>query len=104
MAIKINTGIDESCLSNIKITMKNFIETLNNNESGVNSISISQLIKTLHNTYPEEIDAIVFKSFNGYDSSVQLITMDKDLSSSDFMNTIPEFLTINVEDITLTTI
>ena len=104
MAIKLNTGIDESCLSNIKITIKNFIETLNNNESGVNSISISQLIKTLHNTYPEEIDAIVFKSFNGYDSSVQLITMDKDLSSSDFMNTIPEFLTINVEDITLTTI
>ena len=104
MGIKLNTGIDESCLSNIKITIKDFIETLNNNESGVNSISISQLIKTLHNTYTEEIDAIVFKSFNGYDSSVQLITMNKDLASSEFMNTIPEFLTINVEDITLTTI
>lgn len=102
MGIKLNDGILENCLDNIKTTIKEYIENLNNSSTSINSISISQLIHILHTTYSNEIDAIVFKSINGYGSNIQLISMTKDLSSSKNIDVIPEFLTINVDDIELT--
>ena len=105
MGIKLFEGVDEACLSDIKLTIKRYIEGLNNaEEDSINYIIISQLITILHNEYENEIDAIVFYSINGYDSSVQLITMKKDLSTTENIKTIPEFLTINTDDIVLTTL
>ena len=102
LGIKLNKGIDDSCFNDIKIACKSYIEGLNSDV--VNTISISRLITMLHESFPTEIDSIVFKSFNGYPSDVQLIIMNKDLTASENMKCVPEFLTINLEDITLTTL
>lgn len=102
LGIKLNKGIDDSCFNDIKIACKSYIEGLNS--AVANTISISRLITTLHESFPNEIDSIVFKSFNGYPSDIQLIIMNKDLSASENMKCIPEFLTINTDDITLTTL
>ncbi len=101
--IKLFNGVDDDCFIDIKNTIKTYIEGLNtSDESSINEISVSQLMSILHTEYSEKIDAIIFYSINGYDSNVQLITMNKDLSAAENMKMVPEFLTINTEDIILT--
>lgn len=105
LGIKLFNGVDDDCFNDIKHTIKTYIEGINtSDESSINSISISQLTTKLHEEYSDKIDAIVFYSINDYDSSVQLITMTKKLDSAEFINTVPEFLTINTDDIILTTL
>ena len=104
LGLKFVEGIEpDQYMSNIKYTIKTFIESLNDyDKSGINSINISELIQELHNTYEDIIRYIVFYSLNGYDSSIQNIFMNQDLSSSDNKDAILEFLTIDIKDIDIT--
>lgn len=104
LTIALNDGVEPSeCLSDIKLTIKEYIEGINNvGNSGVNDIKISNLLKILLNTYSNEIDYIIFNSINGYSSDIQTITMEYDLSESKNIDRIPEFLTLSVDDIAIT--
>ena len=105
LKLKLYNGIDEaSCLSNIRDTIKTYFESLNDSTSQSKVLSISNLLSLIHNTYSDEVEAIIFENFNSYGKSVQLIYVSKDVSESEKINSIPEFLTINDEDISLTTI
>ena len=91
-------------LDSIKLTIKEYIEKANkiSENEGVNAIKFSELMHELHTTYANIINYVVIYSINGYDGNVQTITMNLDLSSDQNMYIIPEFLTINVEDIKIT--
>lgn len=106
LGIKFRDGVDEGYgLKEIKVASKKYIESLNDTEtSGVNSIKISELIYRLHSTYNDYIDHIIFKSINGYPADIQTITMNLDLSASNNVSAIPEFLTIGINDIVITPI
>ena len=103
--VKSYNGVDDSYFNDMKHTIKTYIEGLNitddSGESGINSISVSQLQTLLHQTYEDQLDALIFKSINGYGSDIQLITMNKDLSKAENIKMVPEFLTINTNDIEL---
>ena len=87
-------------LTRIKYTIKQYIESMGeDNRTGINNISMSNLIKKLHDTYSSEIDYIIFNSINGYDSSYQYITMNYDLSATENNKLIPEYLTLSLDDI-----
>lgn len=106
LSIKFKLGVVETdYMDQIKLTIKNYIESFNESSStatGVNDIRVSALIALLHNNYPDQIEYIVMNSLNGYGPEIQTIIMGLDLSLSENMYTIPEFLTINVENIKVT--
>lgn len=95
-----------SVIENIKYTIKTYIESISDTDdttpSSINKVNMSNLIKKLHDTYPNEIDYIIFNSFNGYDSSYQNIDMVMDLTLPENSRCIPEFLTLSMEDIKIT--
>ena len=95
-----------SVLENVKYTIKTYIESISDTDdttpSSINKVNMSNLIKKLHDTYPSEIDYIIFNSFNGYDSSYQNIDMVVDLTLPENSRCIPEFLTLSMEDIKIT--
>lgn len=97
----VDTVIDvESAVRDIKIFIKEFIQSINDN--GSNAIYISNLIKTLENTFPT-INFLIFNQINDYDSSVQILknkTTDINLmTKEERISYIPEYLTISDEDI-----
>lgn len=98
-----NTNVID-ILPDVKHTIKVFIESISetDNRTGINKISMSSLLKKLHDTYPNEIDHIIFNSINGYDSSYQHIVMNYDLTANENNKMIPEFLTLALEDIRIT--
>lgn len=106
LSIKFKPGVVETdYMDQIKLTIKNYIESFNESSStasGVNDIRVSALITLLHNKFPDQIEYIVINSLNGYGPEVQTIIMGLDLTLSENMYTIPEFLTINVENIKVT--
>lgn len=105
LKLKLFNGIDEAvCLSNIRDTIRLYFESLNDSTSQSRILSISNLLSIIHTTYKDEVEAIVFENFNSYGKSVQLIYSSGDITEFQKINSIPEFLTINEEDITLTTI
>lgn len=93
-------------IPNIKYTIKKYIESItdsnDNTPSSINKVNMSNLIKKLHDTYPNEIDYIIFNSFNGYDSSYQNIDIMVDLTLPENNRYIPEFLTLAMDDIKIT--
>ena len=94
-------GADETKLvSKIKSLIKTYIEGINNN--GYNGIYVSNLIKHLENNVAE-IEYLKFICINEYDSMVQVIdNRDLDISTAskdELKNYIPEFLTIDTDDI-----
>ena len=70
--------------------------------SGTNNIKVSSLINILTTKFSNEINYIIFNSINGYSSDIQTITMEYDLSESKNLDRIPEFLTLSVDDISIT--
>lgn len=104
LIIALNDGVEPTeCLPDIKVTIKEYIEGINNvGTSGVNDIKVSSLISILTSTYSNEINYIIFESINGYSSDIQTITMEYDLSESINIDKIPEFLTLSVNDISIT--
>lgn len=106
LSIKFKPGVVETdYMDQIKLTIKDYIEGCNESSStstGVNDVRMSALITLLHNKYPDQIEYIIINSLNGYGPEVQTIIMGLDLSLSENMYTIPEFLTVNVENIKVT--
>ena len=104
LTIAINDGVEPSeCIDDIKLTIKEYIEGINNvGTSGTNNIKVSSLINILTTKFSNEINYIIFNSINGYSSDIQTITMEYDLSESKNLDRIPEFLTLSVDDISIT--
>lgn len=95
--------IVENYLQSIKIYIKKYLEGLNMIEDGSNRLHISVLIQKLHNDF-DCIELIIFEGFNGYDSKIQSVQLESLLTTLVNPNTVPEFLTIKEDDITITTI
>ena len=94
-------GADESKLiSNIKNLIKSFVEGIN--DSGYNSIYISNCIRELEASLAD-IMYLKFISINEYDSMAQVIDNTgfdpKTVSREELQAYIPEFLTIELDDI-----
>lgn len=88
-------------ITNIKRYIKEYIESINGLNSGVNTIIVSALTQALHNEF-NQIKKIYFESINEYPSSVQSVEMPSKYGE-DKHGLIPEYLTINEEDIIITT-
>lgn len=85
---------------NMKIAIKDYFEDINNN--ALNGIYVSNLIQMLENTF-SEIKYLKFVKLNDYDSSVQNIenrtTNLENLSKTERLSYVPEFLNIDLNDI-----
>lgn len=104
--IKPNPGTPvDDLVRDLKIFIQNYVEDINSEI--FNSFHISNLIRHIENAFPD-IDYLNFQKINNYDSNTQTIvpkyieleTMPKDIKS----NFVPEYLTVDVNDITLTII
>ena len=86
----------------MKIFIKDYFEEVNDN--GLNGIYISNLIQALENEF-EDIKYIKFISMNGYDTFVQCIENERvdltKLTKQERIEYVPEFLNIELEDITI---
>ena len=97
VSIKFENGVSsEDYIASIKSTIKTVLEQANNIYNGYNEFHASSIISTLVTKFPQ-IQYIVLNSINDYNSDVQTITMNTD--SYDDANTIPEFLTIDMDNI-----
>lgn len=87
----------------LKIFIKNYIETINN--KGSNGIYVSNLIRYIEENFSGSIEYLKFVSINEYDSSVQIIenkTVDiLAMTKEDRKNFVPEYLTISTNDISI---
>lgn len=92
--------IEEDFIRDLKIYIKKYVETIN--ENGSNSIYISNLIQSLENDFPD-LSYMKFVGINEYDSSEQVIenkTTNLDLlTKEDRIDYVPEYLTISTDDI-----
>ena len=93
----------ENHLTNIKVFIKTYLEGLNMDSDGSNRLHISVLIQKLHDEF-DCIEYMVFEGFNGYDPSVQNVQLESLLNTLVDPDTVPEFLTIKEEDISITTV
>lgn len=96
-------GADEpKLISNIKNLIKTYIEGIN--DSGYNGIYISNCIRELEKNL-QDIMYLKFIAINEYDSMVQVIDntgLDlKTISRAELQQYIPEFLTIDLDDIVI---
>jgi len=91
---------EESLILKLKLYIKDYIESIN--IRGNNSFYVSNLITAIKNDI-KEINYLKFVNINNYDSSVQVIENKAvditTLSKDEQMNFIPEYLTINIDDI-----
>ena len=94
--------VEEDIKRDIQIFIKEYIETIN--ENGTNSIYISNLITELENNF-SDINYLKFIGINDYDSLVQSIenmTTDlSELSKSQRLSYVPEYLTLSLDDINI---
>lgn len=99
-------GTDEDKLKDdMRVIIKEYIESIN--KDSLNAIYISNLITKLETALPE-IEYLKFTSINNYDSSVQVIDnsgVNLELfDRSQIRNFVPEFLTVELQNIKITTI
>lgn len=89
-------------IEEMKIFIKDYFEEVNDN--GMNGIYISNLIQSLENEF-DDIKYIKFISINGYNTFVQCVENSKSdidsLSKDDRIAYIPEFLNIDIHNITI---
>jgi len=93
---------DDGLIKKLKTYIKKYIESIN--IKGNNSLYISNLITAIQ-TNIREVNYLKFVKINDYDSSIQVIenkTVDMStLSKEELMNFIPEYLTIDIDDINI---
>lgn len=99
-------GTDEDKLKDdMRVIIKEYIESIN--KDSLNAIYISNLITKLETALPE-IEYLKFVKINDYDSNVQVIDnsgVDLQLFDRDkIRNFVPEFLTIELSNIKISTI
>jgi len=91
---------EEEFIRDLKIYIKNYIESIN--DSGTNSIYISNLIQSLENDFPN-LSYMKFVGINDNGSDMQVIentTVDlTTLTKEERIDYVPEYLTISLEDI-----
>lgn len=89
-------------IRDMEIFIKDYFEEVNDN--GLNGVYISNLIQSLENEF-ENIKYIKFISMNGYNTFVQCVennTVDiTKLNKQDRIEYVPEFLNIDLDDITI---
>ena len=100
----VNSTDTASVIRELKILIKNYIETLNS--SGTNELYISNLIREIESTMPE-IHHLKFLGINQYSTDYQTITTKatdlSELSKSERRAYVPEMLVVNVDDIAIST-
>ena len=100
----VNTDDTNTTIRNLKILIKNYIETLNT--SGTNELYISNLIKEIENQIPE-IHHLKFLGINDYSTDYQTITSKavdiNELSKEERRDYVPEMLVVNLDDIKIST-
>lgn len=94
--------IPEDYIPQIQIDVKNYIETVNALNEGLNKIHVSLMIQLLHNKYPDQINYLEFYSINGYDSSIQSVQTLVDIDSTTEPSVVPEYLTLKSTDVKIT--
>lgn len=105
IGIKFYDGIIiEDYLLPIKTFIKSFFEDLNKLSSGTNQAYVSVLEQKLHNNFSDQIRYTIFYSINDYDSKYQVIETVEDMDDSSLINFVPEYLTLRVSDIIITTL
>lgn len=100
----VNTDDVNTAIRDLKILIKNYIETLNT--SGTNELYISNLIKEIENTMPE-VHHLKFLGINDYSTDYQTITTKavdiNELSKDERRDYVPEMLVVNLDDIKIST-
>lgn len=100
--IKFYAGIDQDAyLDKVRIYIKDFVENLNVVKEGTNKIEVSVLIHKLHMSFEDQIEHIIFYRFNEYDAGVQVIELNGLLPSETTPDTVPEFVTLRTDDVTI---
>lgn len=94
--------IPEDYIPQIQIDVKNYIETVNALNEGLNKIHVSLMIQLLHNKYPDQINYLEFYSINGYDSSIQSVQTLVEIDSTTEPSVVPEYLTLKSTDVKIT--
>jgi hypothetical protein len=92
--------VEADLIRDLKIFIKNFIENINN--SGYNSIYVSNLIREIENNF-SEVEYLKFVRINNYNSSVQVIRNRginiESMTKEELRQYVPEYLTIGLDDI-----
>lgn len=100
--VKFFAGIDqEAYLEKVQIYIKDFVENLNIVQEGTNKIEVSVLIHKMHMAFEDQIEHIIFYRFNDYDAGVQVIELNGLLPSETTPETVPEFITLKKDDVTI---
>lgn len=100
--VKFYAGIDQGAyLEKVKMYIKDFVENLNIVKEGTNKIEVSVLIHKLHMAFEDQIEHIIFYRFNEYDAGIQVIELNGLLPSETTPDTVPEFITLRKDDVTI---
>lgn len=106
LTISFTVGLDNvagfpDALNKIRSYIKNYVETLN--DEGTTDFFISNLIRGLEETIPN-IRYIVFNGINGYSTeyqAIKAITQVDNLSEDDMKRYVPEILTLDIDNISI---
>lgn len=102
LKVKFYAGIDQSAyLSELRSYIKNFVENLNTITEGTNKIEVSVLLHNIHTEFEEQIEYVIFEKFNDYDAGVQVIEISGIVEDETTPETVPEYITLSQDDITI---
>lgn len=91
---------DAELIRDIKIFIKEYIENIN--DSGTNTFYVSNLIRSLENSF-NEIEYLKFEGINNYPTDIQAIinlTTDLDsLTKQERIDYVPEYLTLTLDNV-----
>lgn len=91
---------EDDLIRDIKIFIKEYIENINT--SGTNTFYISNLIRSLENSF-SEIEYLKFEGINNYSTDIQAIvnlTTDLDmLTKQERIDYVPEYLTLTLDNV-----
>lgn len=102
LKVKFFGGIDQSAyLEKLQIYVKDFVENLNVEKEGTNKIEVSYLLHKIHAEFADQIDYVIFDRFNDYDAGIQVIEINGLLPSETTPETVPEYITLKKDDVTI---
>ena len=104
LIITLIAGVDEfTCTEELKMYIKNYIETINSD--GTNELYISNLIRSIETNFAY-VDHIVFNKINDYPTDYQAITNEyislDNLTKEQRKKFVPDILVINKNNVRIT--